>query len=116
MLKEVRELRGGDQLWIRKVRFLLPLKALVRETQTDGPVSEPDRLQCGEHCYRRAPGTRSGVRSRASGARKLRPPTGTDPPIRPCGGILLGTLLRNPREQSTDFGLPVAPVSPQRAD
>ena len=32
------------------------------------------------------------------------------------GGMLLGTLLRDTREQSTDLGLPVAPVPPQRAD
>jgi hypothetical protein len=89
-----------------------------------GVRGNPDRLsgqRTGPAPVRRAllsmsAWTRSGVRSRASGARKLRPPTGTNPPIRPCGGILLGTLLRNPREQSTDFGLPVAPVSPQRAD
>jgi hypothetical protein len=67
-----------------------------------------------------------------------RPPTGTDPPIRRTssavsmpqvtwrntavsrphsrGGMLLGTLLRNTGEQSTNFGLPVAPVPPQRAN
>jgi hypothetical protein len=66
------------------------------------------------------------------------PPTGTDPPIhrtssavnmgqdilrtaaavlpRSYGRVLLGTLLRDAREQSTDLGLPVAPVPPQRAD
>jgi hypothetical protein len=66
--------------------------------------------------------------------REPRSPTGTNPPIRRTspavnveqaisrclprsrGGILLGTLLRNTREQSTDLGLPVAPVPPQRAD
>ena len=32
------------------------------------------------------------------------------------GGMLLGTLLRDTREQSTDLCLPVAPVPPQRAD
>ena len=31
-------------------------------------------------------------------------------------GMLLGTLLRNTSEQSTDLGLPIAPVPPQRAD
>jgi len=36
----------------------------------------------------------------------------------PCGHgrKSLGTLLRNTREQCTNFSLPVAPVSPQRAD
>ncbi len=63
-----------------------------------------------------------------------RSPTGTKPPTPPDelrrerlagssrdlprsrGGMLLGTLLRNTCEQSTDLGLPVAPVPPQRAD
>ena len=66
------------------------------------------------------------------------PPTGTDPPIhrtisaanmgqdilrkaatvlpRSYGRVLLGTLLRDAREQCTDLSLPVAPVPPQRAD
>jgi hypothetical protein len=66
------------------------------------------------------------------------PPTGTDPPIhrtssavntgqeilravatvlpRSYGRVLLRTLLRDAREQSTDLSLPVAPVPPQRAD
>ena len=32
------------------------------------------------------------------------------------GSCSLGALLRNTREQGTNLGLPVAPVSPQRAD
>ncbi len=31
-------------------------------------------------------------------------------------GVLLGTLLRDAREQCTDLSLPVTPVPPQRAD
>src|SRR6476659_3880129 len=41
------------------------------------------------------------------------------PDIRPCGEDgrrSLGALLRNTREQCTNLSLPVAPVSPQRAD
>src|SRR5579863_9745782 len=68
---------------------------------------------------------------------KLPSPAGTDPPILrtssatgmandtenvpsswSCcrGGLLLGTLLRNAREQCTNLGLPVTPVPPKRAD
>jgi hypothetical protein len=35
---------------------------------------------------------------------------------RSLDGVLLGTLLRDSREQCTDLGLPVTPVPPQRAD
>jgi hypothetical protein len=31
-------------------------------------------------------------------------------------GVLLGTLLRDSREQCTNFSLPITPVPPQRTD
>src|SRR5690242_21668164 len=37
-------------------------------------------------------------------------------PLGEYGTRSLGTLLRNTREQCTNLSLPVAPVSPQRAD
>ena len=35
---------------------------------------------------------------------------------RSLDGVLLGTLLRDSREQCTNLSLPVTPVPPQRAD
>lgn len=62
-----------------------------------GPPSSPDEIRRGisaGHTPKRCPG-----RARFA-----------------AGSSLLGALLRDPREQSTDFGLPVTPVPPERAD
>ena len=94
------------------------------------PGFDPDQSQRGERRLRQNQDPVWITRA------KLPSPAGTDPPTlrtssaismvdginmpssRPCsqGGMLLGTLLRNTREQCTNLCLPVTPVPPKRAD
>ena len=81
----------------------------------DSPLASTVRTCRRKHLprkNRRTPGKRTGPGQRLPRYRG-RPPI---PMPRARGTSLLGTLLRTTREQSTDLGLPVAPVPPQRSD